>query len=236
MDDAGEAVEPVRPRPSRTKLTLTIVPIIGLIVASNIGDALTTTWAEDNPLALIALNSRNRILVLTTNQLDPLPYYLVASARLLVSDPLFFLLGRWYGESAIRWIERRSPTYGDLVRGAERSFGRLAYPLVLIAPNQWICLLAGAAGMSVAVFFTLNIVGTVVRLYLIRELGETFEAPIDDLLDVFREYRLELFVLSVVLVAFFAWNEHRRGRGDVGSLRDLEHELEEERFDGKLGE
>ncbi len=126
MDDAGEAVEPVRPRPSRTKLTLTIVPIVGLIICSNIGDALTTTWAEDNPLALIALNSRNRILVLTTNQLDPLPYYLVASARLLVSDPLFFLLGRWYGESAIRWIEKRSPTYGDLVRGAERSFGTLA--------------------------------------------------------------------------------------------------------------
>lgn len=236
MDDAGEAVEPAPARPSRTKLTLTIVPIIGLIICSNIGDALTTTWAEEHPLALIALNSRNRILVLTTNQLDALPYYLVASVRLLVSDPLFFLLGRWYGESAVRWIEKRSPTYGNLVRRAERSFGAAAYPLVLVAPNQWICLLAGAAGMSVAVFFALNIVGTFVRLYLIRELGETFEAPIDDLLGFFRDYRLELFVVSVLLVAFFAWNEHRRGRGDVDALRDLEHELEEDRFDGKLGE
>ena len=231
MDEAPHddpSVErPHRPRPSRTKLALTIAPIIGLIVCSNIGDALTTTWAEEHPLALIALNSRNRILVLTTNQLDALSYYVVATSRLLVSDPLFFLLGRWYGDSAIEWIEKRSPTYGDLVRRAERGFGKAAYVLVLVAPNQWICLLAGAAGMSVVAFFTLNIVGTIGRLYLIRVLGETFEAPIDDLLGFFRDYRLPLFVLSVVLVVFFAWNEGRRGKGDIGTIRELEHEIEQ---------
>ena len=224
-----------QPAPSRTKLTLTIVPIIGLIICSNIGDALTTTWAEEHPLALIALNSRNRILVLTTNQLDPLPYYLVAGVRLLLSDPLFFLLGVWYGDSAIRWIARKSPTYGELVRRAEKGFGAAAYPLVLVAPNQWICLLAGAAGMSVPVFFALNIVGTGARLYLIRELGETFEAPIDYLLGVFRDYRLELFILSVLLVGLFAYGEARRGKGDIGAVRDLEHELEEDEFDRELG-
>lgn len=221
--------------PSRAKLTLTIVPIIGLIICSNIGDALTTTWAEEHPLALIALNSRNRILVLTTNQLDAVPYYLVAGIRLLLADPLFFLLGVWYGDTAIKWIERKSPTYGDLVRRAEKGFGAAAYPLVVVAPNQWICLLAGAAGMSVPVFFALNIIGTGARLFLIRALGETFEGPIDDLLGVFRDYRLELFIASVVLVGFFAWNEARRGKGDIGAVRDLEHELEEDHFDGKLG-
>src|SRR5262245_61975501 len=83
-DSPSPAAEsPSRPRPSRTKLVLTIVPIIGLIIASNVGDALTTTWAEEHPLALIALNSRNRILVLTTNQLDALSYYVVATVRLM---------------------------------------------------------------------------------------------------------------------------------------------------------
>lgn len=233
--ERAEQSAPSGPGPSRTKLTLTIVPIIGLIICSNIGDALTTTWAEEHPLALIALNSRNRILVLTTNQLDPVPYYLVAGIRLLLSDPLFFLLGVWYGDSAIRWIERRSPTYGELVRRAEKGFGTAAYPLVLVMPNQWICLLAGAAGMSVPIFFALNIVGTGARLYLIRRLGETFEAPIDDLLGFFRDYRLELFVASVAIVALFALREARRGKGDIGTVRDLERELEEESFDGEIG-
>jgi membrane protein DedA with SNARE-associated domain len=218
---------PARPRPSRTKLVLTIVPIIGLIICSNVGDALTTTWAEEHPLALIALNSRNRILVLTTNQLDALSYYVVGTVRLLLSDPLFFLLGRWYGDTAIEWVEKRSPTYGDLIRRAERGFGKAAYALVLIAPNQWICLLAGAAGMSVVAFFTLNIIGTLGRLYLIRVLGETFEAPIDAVLGFFRDYRIPLFVLSVVLVVVFAWNEGRRGRGDIGTIQELEHEIEQ---------
>jgi membrane protein DedA with SNARE-associated domain len=221
------AVEPLRPRPSRGKLVATITPIIALIICSNIGDALTTTWAEEHPLALIALNSRNRVLVLTTNQLDALSYYVVGTIRLLLSDPLFFLLGRWYGDTAIRWIEERSPTYGQFARQAERGFSKAAYPLVLVAPNQWICLLAGAAGMSVVAFFALNIIGTLGRLYLIRVLGETFEAPIDDVLGFFRDYRLPLLIGSVVLVVVFAWNEARRGKGDIGAIRDLEHEIEE---------
>lgn len=233
--ERAEQSAPSGSGPSRTKLTLTIVPIIGLIICSNVGDALTTTWAEEHPLALIALNSRSRILVLTTNQLDPVPYYLVAGIRLLLSDPLFFLLGVWYGDSAIRWIERKSPTYGELVRRAEKGFGTAAYPLVLVMPNQWICLLAGAAGMSVPIFFALNIVGTGARLYLIRRLGETFEAPIDDLLGFFRDYRLELFVASVALVALFALSEARKGKGDIGAVRDLERELDEESFDGEIG-
>lgn len=221
------AADQQRPRPSRGKLVATITPIIALIICSNIGDALTTTWAEEHPLALIALNSRNRVLVLTTNQLDALSYYVVGTIRLLLSDPLFFLLGRWYGDTAIRWIEERSPTYGQLARQAERGFSKAAYPLVLLAPNQWICLLAGAAGMSVVAFFALNIIGTLGRLYLIRVLGETFEAPIDDVLGFFRDYRLPLLIGSVVLVVVFAWNEARRGKGDIGAIRDLEHEIEE---------
>lgn len=217
-------------------LTITVAGIGVLVVCAYVGDALTTTWADENPLALIALNSRTRILVLTTNQLDPVSYYLVASLRLLVSDPLFFLLGVWYGDSAIRWVERKSPTYGELFRNAEGWFGTAAYPLVVIMPNNWICLLAGAAGMSIPAFFVLNLVGTVGRLYLIRVLGATFESSIDDVLGFFRDYRLELFLASVALVGIFVLFEFRRGKGDIGAVRDLEHELEEREFDRELGE
>ena len=47
------------------------------------------------------------------------------------------------------------------MRQVERWFGRAAYPLVFVAPNNLICLMAGAAGMSVGGFFAVNLAGTV---------------------------------------------------------------------------
>lgn len=205
-----------------------IVPVIVLVVLGWIADALTTTWAEDHPLALTLLSSRNRILVLTTNQLDAWSYYLAAGFRLLISDPIFYLIGYLYGDAAVRWVERRSATYGEQLRWFERAFKKFSYPLVFLMPNSYICLFAGAAGMGVATFLVLNITGTAVRLYLIRRLGEAFEAPIDDILGFFAEYRWQLLALSVAAVAFTILSDRRSGKGELEAVLDLEHEIEHE--------
>lgn len=221
---SGGAVAAVK-RPPRPVVVAVIASLIGLVICSYVGDAMTTYWAEDNPLGLIALNSRNRILVLTTNQLDPLTYYGVAMVRLLVSDPLFYLLGRWYGDGAIRWLEQKWPSQGQALRWLESAFGKAAYPLVFLMPNNPICLFAGAAGMRVPVFLALNISGTIARLVAIRALGATFEAPIDDVLDFFGRYRLPLLIASVVLVLLSVTLDRARGGGEIEALRELEHEL-----------
>ena len=219
------AAAPDRPNPSRRTLALLVTPIVVLVIMSNVGDLLTTTWAQDHPLALISLNARNRIRVLTTNQLDTVPYYAVGTLRLLLSDPLFYLLGMLYGDNALAWMERKAPTYGDLMRRVERFFGKAAYPLVFIAPNNYICLFAGAAGMPIGFFLILNVSGTVLRLYLIRVVGAAFDEPIQDVLDFFARYRLQLLILSVLLVGLSVWSERRKGKGDIGEILDLEAEL-----------
>ncbi|MGH9002116.1 MAG: DedA family protein, partial [Acidimicrobiia bacterium] len=183
--------------------------------------ALTTSWADRHPLALTLLNARSRVLVLTTNQLDAWSYYLAAGARLLLSDPLFYLLGYWYGDGALQWVERRSKSFGEQVRLYEKAFAKAAYPLVVLAPNPWICLFAGAAGMRLPVFFTLNITGTMARLYFIRRVGEAFEAPIGSVLEFFARYRLPLLVLSVALVAFVIWSDRRSEKSEIGALMEL---------------
>lgn len=219
-------------RPNRSRVALVVAPIIGLIVAAYVGDALTTTLARDHPLLLVLLNARSRILVLTTNQLDAVSYYLAAGLRLLASDPLFYLLGRWYGDAMIVWVEKRSKTFGEQVRLYERAFAKAAYPLVFIMPNPYICLFAGASGMRVGSFFTLNIAGTVARLYLIRRLGEAFDEPIQAVLRFFGRYRLPLFVLSVALVAFIIWKDRREGKDEISSMLDLaEHPPDETQSD-----
>lgn len=216
-----ETERPAATPPKRSRLAWVVAPIVGLIIAAYVGDALTTTLAEKHPLLLVLLNARSRILVLTTNQLDPVTYYLAAGSRLLASDPLFYLLGRWYGDAMIVWVEKRSKTFGEQIRLYERAFAKAAYPLVFIMPNPYICLFAGASGMRVGSFFTLNIAGTVARLYLIRELGEAFDEPIQGVLRFFANYRLPLFVISTALVVFIIWNDRRQGKGEISSMLDL---------------
>jgi membrane protein DedA with SNARE-associated domain len=168
------------------------------------------------------------VLLLTTNQLDPWSYYLAAGFRLLAADPLFYLLGRWYGDAMVSWLERRSQTFGEQVRLYERAFAKAAYPLLMVAPNAYVCLFAGASGMPLGVFFALNIAGTMIRLYLLRRLGEAFNAPIGSVLDFFARYRLPLFILSVALIVFILWNDRRQGRSEITSMLELGQDAPED--------
>jgi membrane protein DedA with SNARE-associated domain len=220
-------------RPSRRTLSLIVTPIIILVIAGWIADLSAVYLVDHHPLWLIGLNARNRNLVLVVNHVDAVPYYVIGTLRLLLSDPLFYLLGYLYGDGAIKWMERQAPTYGKLMRSAEKWFGIATYPLVFIAPNNFICLFAGAAGMSIPTFLVLNVSGTLVRLWMIQVVGDIFAKPIDSVLHFIQSYRLPLFALSAVLVAITIWSERRQG-GELDALTHLDEELaleEEEESD-----
>jgi membrane protein DedA with SNARE-associated domain len=225
--------DPERRRPSRRALSFVVGPLIAMVIASYVGDALTTTLATSHPAWLIALNARNRILILTTNHLDAWTYYGIGSVRLLMSDPLFFILGMWYGDAGVEWMERRTHTWGQMLRQLQNWFGKAAYPLIFIAPNNPICLFAGAAGMPLRAFFAVNIAGTFARLWLIRRFGEAVENPIEDVLDFLREYRIPLLILSVALVLLSIALEAKRGETEVTALSRLEDEIDGESSDGE---
>lgn len=222
--DSGNPDESERRRPSRRTLTLIVTPIIILVVAGWVGDASAAYLVDHHPVWLIALNPRNRNLLLVTNYVDALPYYVVGTLRLLASDPLFYLLGVLYGDAAIKWMERKAPTYGKFFRSVEKFFSVAAYPLVVIAPNYYICLFAGAAGMSIPVFLVLNIGGTIGRLYILRVTGDIFSGPIDSVLGFIRDYRWPVTGVLILVVAFSIWSELRQG-GEIDSLTHLEEEL-----------
>lgn len=230
MPDSA-TVDPDRERPGRKTLALLTIPIVGLIILSNVGSALAPELVDKHPLLLLALNSQNRHLILTTNSLDAWSYYLVGTLRLLVADPLFFLLGHWYGDAAIEWMERRTKTFGEVMREWEHIFRRASYAIVFFAPNQYVCMFAGAAGMGVKGFFITNIVGTIARLYLIRRLGEAFDEPLDDVLGWIGDNRGPLLIASILMTAVFVVKEMRGGPG-LEELEDIaEEEAEEEEAD-----
>jgi len=145
----------------------------------------------------------------------------------VASDPLFFLLGWWYGDAAVTWMEKRTRTWGKTLRAAEGWFHKAAYPLLFVAPNQYICLFAGAAGIPVAAFLAVNVSGTLVRLYLVRRFGDAFEGPIDDLVAWIGDHRVPLLVVTVGVVLLSLALEAKKGETEVTALAHLDDELEE---------
>ncbi|MBI2710515.1 MAG: hypothetical protein HYX34_12600 [Actinobacteria bacterium] len=223
MSAPGRTSERAGP-PSHGARNLAIGAVIAFTAAAWIGDSLASYLFDRHPALLILLNARNRNLVLTQRYLDWWSFFGIGLVRLVISDPLFFVLGRWYGDAAVRWTERKSPTYGPMFRTAERWFGTASYPLVALAPNNFICLFAGASGMSVPVFAALNVGGTVGRLTLLWFVGDVFSDPLNAVQGFIAARRLPLFVLSTALLAFTIWRDRRSGQDDIEVLRGLEGE------------
>ncbi len=216
---------PLRRPANRRILWLLLGPAIASAVIAMIGDAIAPKLVNSHPLLLISMNPRNRNLVLATNHLGPVAYYLVGGLRLLSSDPLWYLVGYLYGDRALAWVEAKSTTYGRMLRRFEEGFGYAAWPLVFLAPNPYICLFAGAAGMAVLPFALLNVAGTVARLYVVRWVGDIFSEPIDDVIHFIQRFSWPLLGVSITIVTFNVIRDRRRGTGEVETLRELEREL-----------
>lgn len=213
--------------PARIHLAWLLAPIALMVVAGYTADALWPSLVESNPLLLIALSAKNRYLVLVVNSLPAWEYYVVGTLRLLLPDPFFFILGWMYGEAALHWMERRTPTVGRIMRTLERWFGRWGAPLVVLFPNNYMCAIAGAARMSPLRFAVLNVIGTIGRLVMIAVIGDVFAGPIDSILDFIAEWRIQLLAVTVSLVVLSWVLELRNGRREINALRELEDAADE---------
>jgi membrane protein DedA with SNARE-associated domain len=198
---------------------------VAVAVAGTIANALAPTLIRNHPLLLIALDARNRFLVLVVNDVDLVPFVVVGLLRRIVSDPLFFLLGYLYGESAVRWIERRMGGGGRAIRFTERWFARAAPVMVFLFPGALVCVLAGATGMPPALFLVLNVTGTVAALLVLYQFGEVFSGPIETITDFIDRNYLSLTVVTIVLTVGWVLWDRRRPRPEIQTLDEMEREL-----------
>lgn len=227
----SDASTPPRARgaPSRVALAAVVIPIAALVVANNIGNALAAALVPDpsdptrssNPLLLIALSPPMRNQVAVANYVEPWQFMLVAGLRLLVADPFFFLLGRWYGDAGIAWMERRSPLAGQTLREVERWFAKAGPVVVFIAANNLVCTLAGASTMRRSVFWVANVAGTIARLLLILYVASLAADQIDVVLTWVGDYRPWVLGVSIAAVAVVALRQVRGASGEIDQLRNL---------------
>lgn len=227
MSEEPEATRLDTPRSPRGLLPLIGVLIVGLVVATNTGNALWASWIHKHPIGLLALNSSNKYL-LGTFSADFWPYIIVSTARLLAADPLFYALGYIYRGQALEWSRRVFPAFDPIVNQFEKDetgFKKALNVLVLVAPNNPVCLLAGVAAMPIRRFIVLNIIGTVGRTLIIRQTGWLFQDQINSVLDTVARYQSWFLRGSIILVlALVAW-QFFGNRGLIGGVETLEEEL-----------
>ncbi|HEX2119875.1 MAG TPA: hypothetical protein VHF91_11870 [Acidimicrobiales bacterium] len=208
-----------RPKPSRRTLILLITPIIIITSMGVIATAFTPALAARHPLLLIALDSRNRFLVLA-REVDIVPFVLVALLRRTLTDPLFYLLGRFYGEGAVRWLEKKAG-FGDLVTIAEKFFAKAAYPMVFFFPGAIVCALAGQTGMSLPGFMVTNVAGTMAAVLAVRAFSDAISSPVESLLGFFDRNIVVTTTVTVALVALSLVLNRYQGKLDA-DLEELE--------------
>jgi membrane protein DedA with SNARE-associated domain len=210
----------------RKAIAMFAIPMAILTILGWIGDAFAPTLLDKAPLLLLVCNPRLRNLVLVSPTVDVVPFVAVAVGRLVISDPIFYWFGRRYGDGAIRWMERRLGAGAAPVLWMEKAFRKAAWPAVAIIPNNMICLLAGATGMSWVGFAIVNFTGTLVRILGVRLIGDAFSDPILELNDWIGEHRLVLTGITFALTFLLVARSARRGRDRIETPAELAEELE----------
>ncbi len=208
-----------RPKPSRRTLILLVAPIILITTMGLIASAFTPTLATKHPLLMIALDARNRFLVLARN-VDLVPFVIVAVLRRSFSDPLFYLLGRFYGDNALRWLQKKGGA-GDLVPFTEKLFKKAGYPMVFAFPGAIVCALAGQTGMSPVGFMVTNLAGTLTAVFAVRRFSSTIASPVEGLLDFFSRNLVVTTAVSIGLVVLSLVVNRAQDKLDPG-LDELE--------------
>jgi membrane protein DedA with SNARE-associated domain len=206
-------------------LTWLLAPIVVVTVVNFAGDIVGPNLITTHPTLQILLSPKNRYYILAAPQIGAITFFTVGFARLLLTDPLFFLIGRQHGDTAIEWAGRKLGDSGPMMDTALRWFEKAAPLVILIAPTSYLNLLAGATGMRLRLYVLLNLVGTGGRLAIFWYAGDWFHDEVFSVLDWVRQYQWWLIGLSTLLVAVQVWRQ--RGKGLFDSPADVAEEFAE---------
>jgi membrane protein DedA with SNARE-associated domain len=216
-----------RPTPPRWVLPLLIGAVVVLVAASTVGSILLATLVKDHPAILISLTYRNRDLALASPHLDAFTFYGIGFVRSVLSDPIFYLIGLLYGDAVLRWMKKKLQDGAAWIVWLEKAFEKARYPMVAFAPNNVICLLAGATKMPVPAFIACNVAGTIVRLVLIRITGNVFDDQLTAVTDFLDRYKW-WFVAAGILIFLIT---SRKKKGELAEIKELQDTIESEEPD-----
>jgi membrane protein DedA with SNARE-associated domain len=170
--------------------------VIGLYALGFFTNASAPELLKKHPLTLMALSPRYRWMVLAAPRVDAIPFYVVGIVRLLLSDPIYFMLGWFYRDKAVRFLE---DSFGaQSVKSTRGFFDKASWLMASFFAGPIVCVLAGASGIRPRKFFTLNVIGTVIITMLLRLFSDSMKGFIDALIRFNARNTRTLMIITVV--------------------------------------
>ncbi|MBK5289438.1 MAG: hypothetical protein JJE46_13340 [Acidimicrobiia bacterium] len=214
------------PTNPRTRIAVLAVPMVAFTVAAYAGNALAPTLVNEGPIALLLLSPKIRWLLLASPNVDAIWFFGIPLARAVLLLGTYFLLGRWYGDRALRWLESRSGNALRPVLWIERKFHGARGPVTFLFPGNVAAMLAGADAMPLAQFLAIALLSIGLRLWAVRALAEVFHGPLVDILEWIGDNQLWLTVISVGGVIGWAMWSNRHGLTQGETIEEIIEDFE----------
>jgi hypothetical protein len=145
-----------------------LIPLAALTAVSSLG-TMAAPGLTQRPLLLVALSPRLSFLALAAPKVGLLPFLVVAGIRLCLADPFHFVLGRRHGTKAIDRLTRHR-----LLRRVHDVASKSVPLLVFLRPNGTNLAIAGASNNRTLHIAAADVVGTLVYLLVVHQLGTSF--------------------------------------------------------------
>jgi len=194
--------EVIAPAPPPRTGPIWVAAFVGLVVCTNIATATWVTLDDEHPAKLLMLSSRNRFLVATVpSGISPVTWTLIACLRIGASAIVCHMLGRAYGDQALRWFWKFLGMPTEQVTKFENAFANAEWFVVpFFVGSNIVWVLSGAAKTTWKRLLPLAAVGLTIRLALLWWLSKQFESEVRSTLKWFDQYQWWILIGSVLIV------------------------------------
>ena len=168
LGNAARALPAKAKQLARHEARKLLIPLAILTAVSSLG-TLAAPGLTQRPLLLVALSPRLSFLALAAPKTALVPFLVVAGIRLCLADPFHFVLGRRHGTKAIDKLIR-----WNWLRRAHDTAAKSVPLLVFLRPNGTNLAIAGASRNRTLHIAAADVVGTLVYLVAVHQLGTSF--------------------------------------------------------------
>ena len=181
---------------------LTIVAFVGLVICTNVANAVWARWVDSNPEALLALSSRQRYLALSVpGGIGVVPYVAIGTVRLAAAFVVCHLAGRAYRDDLLRLFTRYLGFTPEALDAYHQALDRAEIVVIpFFVGSNIVAVLTGIRRTAPLRLGVLLAIGIAVRLALIWWLAKVFEEPLVDVLGWVQRYQWWFVIVSVILV------------------------------------
>ena len=191
-----------------------VVAFVALVVCSYVAAASWAALEVHHPVKLLLLSSRNRYMVLTVpSGISVVTWSVVGAARLMAAAIVCHMVGRCYGDRALRWFWRFLGMPQAQVKQFEQQVDRYEWFMVpFFVGSNIVWALTGAAKTTWKKLAPMAAIGISLRLVLLWWLARTFEGTLRNVIEWTNRYQLWIIIGSVAIVILANVRNFRQGR------------------------